>query len=119
MDHWVLFDLPTHTAALSEGVIKVDEVFSGCHQGRNDFRKIGYVAPSRLPENLSGQQGGTWRRPCKVTYWLRLSAWAPMGADLEAVREHLWMFLWETGKKLVPHSLSSNDSMGCVSGFDP
>jgi hypothetical protein len=31
--------------------------------------------------------------------------------------EHLWMFLWKKGKKLISHSLSNNDSMGCISGF--
>jgi hypothetical protein len=31
--------------------------------------------------------------------------------------EHLWMFLWKNGKNSICHSLSSNDSMGCVSGF--
>ena len=30
--------------------------------------------------------------------------------------ERLWMFLWENGKNLISHSLSDNDSMGCVSG---
>ncbi len=28
---------------------------------------------------------------------------------------YLWLFLWENGKKLISHSLSDNDSMGCVS----
>jgi hypothetical protein len=27
------------------------------------------------------------------------------------------MFLWKSGKKLISHSLSDNDSMGCVYGF--
>lgn len=43
--HWVLFDLPAQIAALPEGVPKTDELPSGAHQGRNDFRKIGYGGP--------------------------------------------------------------------------
>jgi hypothetical protein len=31
--------------------------------------------------------------------------------------EHLWVFLWKTGKNLISHSLSNNDSMGCVCVF--
>jgi len=47
--HWVLFDLPAHTSALPEAVIKVDEVSGGGRQGRNDFRKIGYGGPCPPP----------------------------------------------------------------------
>lgn len=47
--HWLLFNLPAQTAALPEGVIKVDEVPSGGRQGRNDFRKIGYGGPCPPP----------------------------------------------------------------------
>jgi len=47
--HWVLYDLPSQTAALPEGVSKVDEVPSGGRQGRNDFRKIGYGGPCPPP----------------------------------------------------------------------
>jgi Raf kinase inhibitor-like YbhB/YbcL family protein len=43
--HWVLFDLPADTKALSEGVAKVDQPPSGGRQGRNDFRKVGYGGP--------------------------------------------------------------------------
>jgi len=43
--HWVLFNLPTHTSALPEGITKVDEEPSGGREGRNDFRKIGYGGP--------------------------------------------------------------------------
>jgi hypothetical protein len=42
-------NLPAHTTALPEGVAKVGEVPSGGRQGRNDFRKIGYGGPARLP----------------------------------------------------------------------
>ena len=47
--HWVLFDLPAQTSTLPEGVAKVDEVPDGGHQGRNDFRKIGYGGPCPPP----------------------------------------------------------------------
>jgi hypothetical protein len=31
--------------------------------------------------------------------------------------EQLWLLLWKKGKKLISHSLSDNDSVGCVSSF--
>jgi len=47
--HWVLFDLPAQTNSLPEGIAKVDDPPSGGHQGRNDFRKIGYGGPCPPP----------------------------------------------------------------------
>lgn len=47
--HWVLFDLPSQTTDLPEGVPKVDELPTGGRQGRNDFRKIGYGGPCPPP----------------------------------------------------------------------
>ncbi|HVO79243.1 MAG TPA: YbhB/YbcL family Raf kinase inhibitor-like protein [Terriglobales bacterium] len=47
--HWVLYDLPASATSLPEGVSKVDELGSGGHQGRNDFRKIGYGGPCPPP----------------------------------------------------------------------
>lgn len=43
--HWVLFDLPAQSASLPENVTKGEELPSGGHQGRNDFRRIGYGGP--------------------------------------------------------------------------
>ena len=47
--HWVLFDLPAQTTSLPEGVPKVDDPPTGGHQGRNDFRRIGYGGPCPPP----------------------------------------------------------------------
>ena len=47
--HWVLFNLPSTTTHLAEGVNKVDELPGGARQGRNDFRKIGYNGPCPPP----------------------------------------------------------------------
>jgi Raf kinase inhibitor-like YbhB/YbcL family protein len=47
--HWVIFDLPSQTASLPEGVKKVEEVPGGGSQGRNDFRKVGYGGPCPPP----------------------------------------------------------------------
>lgn len=47
--HWVLFDLPSQTKGLPEGIAKIDELPSGGRQGRNDFRKIGYGGPCPPP----------------------------------------------------------------------
>lgn len=47
--HWVIFDLPAQISGLPEAVPKVDELPTGGHQGRNDFRKIGYGGPCPPP----------------------------------------------------------------------
>ena len=47
--HWVLFDLPSATTSLPEGVPKVGELKGGGRQGVNDFPKIGYGGPCPPP----------------------------------------------------------------------
>jgi len=43
--HWVLYDLPSSTTSLNEGLSKSDQLPDGSKQGRNDFRRIGYNGP--------------------------------------------------------------------------
>jgi Raf kinase inhibitor-like YbhB/YbcL family protein len=43
--HWVVFDLPSSSTGLPEGVPTRDEIAGGGRQGRNDFRKTGYGGP--------------------------------------------------------------------------
>ncbi len=43
--HWVLFNLPENTRALSENVPKVEVLNNGAKQGKNDFGKTGYGGP--------------------------------------------------------------------------
>ena len=47
--HWVLYNVPASARALPEGVPKDEELKDGSHQGRNDFRKIGYGGPCPPP----------------------------------------------------------------------
>ena len=47
--HWVLYDLPSQTSNLPEGVPKQEELPDGARQGRNDFGKIGYNGPCPPP----------------------------------------------------------------------
>jgi Raf kinase inhibitor-like YbhB/YbcL family protein len=47
--HWVYYDLPATAAGLPENVSKVDAPPTGGHQGRNDFRRIGYGGPCPPP----------------------------------------------------------------------
>ena len=47
--HWVLFDLPSTTTTLPEGVPKVGDLAGGGRQGVNDFPKIGYGGPCPPP----------------------------------------------------------------------
>ena len=44
--HWVLFDLPTQTRELQEGVSTTATLPSGAKQGKNDFGNIGYGGPA-------------------------------------------------------------------------
>ena len=86
---------------------------------RNDFRKIGYGGPCPPPgEPYRRQQAGPGEGHARSRL-AKAERMGTYGRRLEAVREHLWMFLWETGKKFASHLLSSDDSKGCISGFDP
>ena len=49
--HWVLFNLPSATRELPEGVPRVKELGGGGLQGTNDFRKVGYGGPCPPPGN--------------------------------------------------------------------
>ena len=40
--HWLLYNLPSTTTTLAEGVHKKEEIPGGALQGRNDFCRIGY-----------------------------------------------------------------------------
>ncbi len=43
--HWVLYNLPSSTTSLPEGVAKGERLPSGAAQGRNDFGRLGYGGP--------------------------------------------------------------------------
>ncbi len=47
--HWVIYDIPSETGDLPEGVAKKDALESGAKQGVNDFRKVGYGGPCPPP----------------------------------------------------------------------
>ena len=47
--HWVIYDLPSATAGLAEGVAKSPELTNGAKQGMNDYKKIGYGGPCPPP----------------------------------------------------------------------
>jgi hypothetical protein len=47
--HWVLYDLPADAKQLAEGVPKDELLSNGAHQGKNDFRRIGYGGPCPPP----------------------------------------------------------------------
>ena len=42
--HWVLYDIPPSVSELAEGVSRGD-LPNGAHEGRNDWKKIGYGGP--------------------------------------------------------------------------
>jgi len=43
--HWLLWNVPSSSHALEEGIARNEELPDGSRQGRNDFRKIGYNGP--------------------------------------------------------------------------
>ena len=43
--HWIIWNIPAGSSALSEGIPKVGESGDGSRQGRNDFKRIGYGGP--------------------------------------------------------------------------
>ena len=43
--HWVIYDIPSATTLLAEGITKEKELPGGGTQGVNDFRKVGYGGP--------------------------------------------------------------------------
>jgi Raf kinase inhibitor-like YbhB/YbcL family protein len=47
--HWVAYDLPAKTAALTEALPKTETLANGAKQGVNDFRKVGYGGPCPPP----------------------------------------------------------------------
>lgn len=44
--HWVIFNIPTATEGLPEGVSREETLQDGSRQGVNDFKKIGYDGPA-------------------------------------------------------------------------
>jgi Raf kinase inhibitor-like YbhB/YbcL family protein len=47
--HWVVYDLPSDTRGLAEGVPKQETLRDGSIQGMNDFGRIGYGGPCPPP----------------------------------------------------------------------
>lgn len=47
--HWVIYNLPTNTNILSDGVEKLETLPNGAKQGINSFRRIGYDGPCPPP----------------------------------------------------------------------
>jgi Raf kinase inhibitor-like YbhB/YbcL family protein len=47
--HWIIWNIPAKTTALSEAMAKVGESGDGARQGSNDFKRIGYGGPCPPP----------------------------------------------------------------------
>ncbi|HEX6908546.1 MAG TPA: YbhB/YbcL family Raf kinase inhibitor-like protein [Terriglobales bacterium] len=47
--HWIVYDLPPGAHQLPENVPKTGDLSDGGHQGRNDFRRLGYGGPCPPP----------------------------------------------------------------------
>lgn len=44
--HWVLFNIPSESTLLPDGVPATPEIPGGGSHGKNDFKKLGYGGPS-------------------------------------------------------------------------
>lgn len=49
--HWLIWNIPPHSAGLPKSVPKDETLGDGTRQGRNDFRRIGYGGPCPPPGN--------------------------------------------------------------------
>ena len=47
--HWILWNVPANATALPEGVPKEPTLGDGTHQGKNDFKRVGYAGPCPSP----------------------------------------------------------------------
>jgi len=47
--HWIVYDLPAGARQLPENVPYTSDPSGGGHQGRNDFRRVGYGGPCPPP----------------------------------------------------------------------
>lgn len=47
--HWVIWNIPTGSHQLPEGVPKTETLDGGAAQGRSDFKRIGYGGPCPPP----------------------------------------------------------------------
>ena len=83
--HWVIFNLPSSSRELLEGVSPVPQLPSGALQGKNDFGKFGYGGPCPPP--------GSPHRYCFALYaldkQLELQAGASQKQVLSAIEGHI------------------------------
>lgn len=47
--HWVIYNIPTESSGLPEGVSRADSLSDGARQGFTDFQKTGYGGPCPPP----------------------------------------------------------------------
>jgi Raf kinase inhibitor-like YbhB/YbcL family protein len=90
--HWVLFNLPTQSRELDEGVPTTETLPSGAKHGKNDFGKIGYCGPAPPKGKahryffklyalgwpwtwLLGRPRPNWRTLLRGTSWPKDNSW--------------------------------------------
>ena len=83
--HWVMWDIPQTTHALSQGVAKREQLPDGSRQGRNSFGKVGYNGP--CPP--AGQTHRYFFRVYALDMKLELGAHADRGALDAAMNGHV------------------------------
>src|SRR5262245_18820924 len=49
--HWLLYNLPSTTSGLAEGVPTTERLANGAIQGRNGFKRTGYGGPCPPPKD--------------------------------------------------------------------
>lgn len=83
--HWVLFNLPSETRELVEGVPTSETLDNGAKQGKNDFGNIGYGGPAPL----KGKPHRYFFKLCALDAILNLPAGATKAQLVGAMTGHI------------------------------
>jgi Raf kinase inhibitor-like YbhB/YbcL family protein len=83
--HWVIFNIPSNSRGLSEGVPTEDQLSDGTIQGKNDFDRIGYRGPSPPPGRAHRYKFTLYA----LEQSLDLKAGASKNQILDAIQEHI------------------------------
>ena len=83
--HWLIWNIPPHSAALPQGMPKDETLNDGTRQGRNDFRRIGYGGPCPPP----GKPHRYYFKLIALDAKLELKAGAARGDLDQAIKGHV------------------------------
>jgi len=83
--HWVLFNIPSDSCKIPEGVPTQAKLSNGALQGKNDFEKIGYGGPCPDGSGPHRYRFTLYALNCS----LDLNAGAPKKQVLDGIQGHI------------------------------